>query len=73
MSDKKSKDQTVVSRRKFLLGVGTGAAAVGAAVVAGRPASHGTEPQVHADIEPVKGKGYQVSSHVQNYYRTLKV
>ncbi len=58
------------SRRKFLatLGVG-GAAAVAVALTqqGGRP-----EPASDKTAAP-QGKGYQLTEHVRNYYRTAKV
>jgi len=58
------------SRRNFLIAVGAGSAAA-AAAVAGRvvseakPASAGSEKR--------RGKGYEESAHVRNYYRTTQV
>jgi hypothetical protein len=58
-----------LSRRNFLLAVGAGGAATAAAIVAKNV------PQA----QPVSGqgkratRGYQVSEHVNNYYRTTKV
>jgi shikimate 5-dehydrogenase len=63
MTEKKAK----LSRRNFLLTVGAGGAATAAAIVAkdAPPAQSG------------KGKratrGYHVTEHVNNYYRTTKV
>ena len=59
-----------LSRRKFLLAVGAGGAATAAAIAAKnvpqpQPASSG-----HGKRET---RGYQVSEHVNNYYRTTKV
>jgi hypothetical protein len=58
-----------LSRRNFLLAVGAGGAATAAAIVAKNV------PQA----QPASGqgkratRGYQVSEHVNNYYRTTKV
>ena len=64
MTDKKAK----LSRRNFLLTVGAGGAATAAAIVA----SKGT-PTVQSGKDKRATRGYQVSEHVNNYYRTTKV
>ena len=58
------------SRRNFLLAVGAGGAATAAAIVAKnvpqpKPASSGQGRRAT--------RGYQVSEHVNNYYRTTKI
>jgi alkylation response protein AidB-like acyl-CoA dehydrogenase len=58
------------SRRKFLAALGAGGAAAAAAVI--------TQPSGEPDPQSAKtvasrGKGYQLTAHVQNYYRTAKV
>jgi hypothetical protein len=59
-----------LSRRNFLLAVGAGGAASAAAIVANN------KPQ---EKQPVKGsgkratRGYEISEHINNYYRTTKV
>ncbi|MBI4193751.1 MAG: twin-arginine translocation signal domain-containing protein [Betaproteobacteria bacterium] len=60
--------QSKLSRRNFLLAVGAGGAAATAAVVAkGRP----TPPKKN---EAVSGsKGYHLTEHIRNYYRTAKI
>lgn len=65
MSENKSR----LSRRNFLLTVGSGGAAAAAAVVAGRP---GAKPVATAKSGAV-AQGYQVTEHINNYYRTAKV
>ena len=57
------------SRRKFLATLGAGGAAA-ATVAITRP---GTQPERAADAVAPQGKGYQVTEHVRNYYRTAKV
>lgn len=63
------KPQARVSRRRFLLAATAGTAATAAALVGTKEASHtpsetgGTQPQ----------KGYQLTDHVRNYYRTAKI
>jgi len=66
VTEKKAK----LSRRNFLLTVGaSGAAATAAAIVAKTPEG--------ASLEKSKDKratrGYEVSEHINNYYRTTKV
>ena len=59
------------SRSKFLTALGVGGAAAAAAVMtqrAGRP-----EPVASAKTAAPQGKGYQLTEHVRNYYRTAKV
>jgi hypothetical protein len=59
-----------LSRRNFLLAVGAGGAASAAAIVAKNKSG---------DAQPATGsgkratRGYQVSEHINNYYRTTKV
>jgi hypothetical protein len=57
-----------LSRRNFLLAVSAGTAA-GAAAIVTKKESADTSPQ---DLVETK-KGYQVTDHVRNYYRTAKV
>jgi hypothetical protein len=58
-----------LSRRHFLLSVGAGTAATAAAIVA-RKETDGTSSQ---DKSPETKKGYQLTEHVRNYYRTAKI
>ena len=58
-----------LSRRKFLLAATAGTAATGTGVALlnrkdARPAQHG---------ESESSKGYQLTEHVRNYYRTAKI
>ena len=57
------------SRRKFLATLGVGGAA--AATVA--LTRQGAEPAVGSTAAVPQGKGYQLTEHVRNYYRTAKV
>lgn len=57
-----------LSRRQFLLGVGAGGAATAAAIVGGRTAGEKIAAQDRRQT-----RGYQVTAHVTNYYRTAKV
>ena len=60
--------QSRLSRRHFLLAVGTGGVAT-AAVVAGN-----SKPAEPGKTETVSGsKGYQLTAHVRKYYDTTKV
>ena len=58
-----------LSRRHFLLSVGAGTAASAAAIVATKPTSDATP----SEKSPESKKGYQLTEHVRNYYRTAKV
>ncbi len=61
--------ESKLSRRKFLLALGTGSAAATAALVAGQPQDAHPERQA----KNVDSKGYRLTEHVKNYYRTAKV
>jgi len=65
------KDQkATLQRRHFLLTVGAGAAATAAAVatkVVPAPQS------AASDADKRRGKGYEETAHVRNYYRTTQV
>jgi hypothetical protein len=65
-----SKPGAPTSRRQFLISIGAGGAATAAAVVA----AVAPEPvvQVTDDSKPAP-KGYQVSEHINKYYRTTRV
>lgn len=66
MSDNQSKP----GRRHFLLGAGAASVAGAAALVATKP----QESIVKTSKASVPaGKGYQLSEHVRNYYRTTTV
>jgi hypothetical protein len=66
MTEKKAK----LSRRNFLLTVGVSSAAAGAAaVVAKGPATQTADNSKDKRAT----RGYQVSEHINNYYRTTKV
>ena len=66
MTEKKAK----LSRRNFLLTVGvSGAAATAAAIVANKP--DGATAETSKDKRATRG--YQVSEHINNYYRTTKI
>ncbi len=61
--------KTKLSRRNFLFAMGATGTAAAAAIVAKSGA-----PESGTAAEAPNGKrGYQVSEHVRNYYRTTKV
>jgi len=65
-----SKPNVPNSRRKFLVSIGVGGAATAAAVVA----AVAPEPEVPATNGTKTAKsGYQVSEHINKYYRTTRV
>jgi len=63
------KEQTKLSRRTFLFAATAGTAVTAAAVVAKKQGVSESEKQK----EGSSGKGYQLTEHVQNYYRTAKI
>jgi hypothetical protein len=62
--------QSKLSRRNFLLAAGAGSAAAAAAVAA--KALPQAQPAAPVD-DKRKTRGYHVSAHINNYYRTAKV
>jgi hypothetical protein len=57
-----------LSRRNFLLAAGAGGVATAAAIVAKNP------PSVQSPDKSKRAtRGYRVTEHVNNYYRTTKV
>ena len=61
--------QTRLSRRTFLLVATAGTAATAAAIVGTKKVAPGDK---RADSTESK-KGYQLTEHVSNYYRTAKI
>jgi hypothetical protein len=61
--------QSRISRRSFLLAATAGTAATAAAIV-GQKAPDASSKKDNG-IE--SGKGYQLTEHVRNYYRTAKI
>ena len=59
-----------LSRRNFLLAVGAGGAASAAALVAHNKSGE-TQPATGSGKRATRG--YKVSEHINNYYRTTKV
>lgn len=64
-----SQKKAVLSRRNFLLTVGAGGAATAAAIVGKNTAV----PAASDGKDKRATRGYQVSEHINNYYRTTKV
>ena len=61
--------QSKLSRRNFLLAAGAGSAAAAAALVTQKSSEVQTQDQGKvADM-----KGYRLTQHIRNYYRTAKV
>lgn len=58
------------SRRKFLTTLGVGGAAAAAVALT---QSGGQPEQTSGKTNTSQGKGYQLTAHVRNYYRTAKV
>ena len=58
-----------LSRRNFLLAASAGAAASAAAIVANKD----TAGPSSGDKSIESKKGYQLTEHVRNYYRTAKI
>ena len=56
------------SRRNFLIGLGAGGASATVALV-----SKEHKPDTGGSVEGENKKGYRLTEHVQNYYRTAKV
>ena len=58
------------SRRKFLATLGVGGTAAAAMAITRQAAG---PDQLATKTPAPQGKGYQVTEHVRNYYRTTKV
>lgn len=58
-----------VSRRSFILAIGAGTAAGAAAIVSKKDKDASSKSVSGTE----SGKGYQLTEHVQNYYRTAKI
>jgi hypothetical protein len=69
-----SKPNVPNSRRKFLMSIGAGGAATAVAVVAAvAPEPPEPEAPPAADGAKAAKSGYQVSEHINKYYRTTRV
>ena len=64
-----SKSKEHQSRRKFLLAMGAGGAVATTALVVKNNGN--TENKTAADDS--QGKGYRLTEHIRNYYRTTQV
>ena len=64
--------QAKLNRRNFLIAVGAGSAATVAAV-AGRVGSQPSPAAAARGTGKRRGKGYEETAHVRNYYRTTQV
>jgi hypothetical protein len=62
------KSASKLSRRNFLLTVGTGGAVAAAAV-----AAKGSRPQGKKAEAVAGSRGYHVTEHIRKYYNTAKV
>ena len=58
-----------LSRRNFLLAVSAGTAASAAAIVSNKQ----SDGKPSRDSAVQSKKGYQLTEHVRNYYRTAKI
>jgi hypothetical protein len=63
------KPQSKLARRDFLLAVGVGGVSTTLALVARENLEEPAEP---AKTAP-HGRGYRVTEHIRNYYRTAKI
>ncbi len=61
--------QPLVSRRTFLFAATAGTAVTAAAIVGKKEAS----PTSSKEKNSASQKGYQLTDHVRNYYRTAKI
>lgn len=61
--------KTDTSRRKFMVTLGLGGAAAAAAVVAGK----GSDGRKAGGAGASEGKGYRLTRHIREYYRTARV
>ncbi len=63
-------DKTSANRRKFMVALGLGGAAAATAALTGK--GEKTEKGVTAG-EKGESKGYQLTEHVRDYYRSCRV
>lgn len=62
--------KTNLERRKVLRTIGVGGAGVAAAVAGGKAALDAVE---QADSQGKRARGYRLTEHINNYYRTTRV
>lgn len=61
------------SRRKFITTLGLGGAAAAAAVIVNKSAEPDQLIAANQEKTGDKREGYQLTSHIRNYYRTTQV
>lgn len=61
---------TNLKRRGFLVSVGLGSAGAAAGVIGGKALM---DKAIATGSKPDSEKGYRLSEHVQNYYRTTRI
>jgi hypothetical protein len=61
---------TNLKRRGFLVSVGLGSAGAAAGVIGGKALMG---KAIDTEGKPASEKGYRLSEHVQNYYRTTRI
>lgn len=69
----KANPSTGTSRRKFITTLGLGGAAAAAAVVLNKGAEPDQKLASKQEKTGDKREGYQLTSHIRNYYRTTQV
>lgn len=62
--------KTNLKRRKFLRTIGAGGAGVAATVVGGKAALDAAQ---QTESQDRGAKGYRLTEHISNYYRTTRV
>ena len=67
-----SKEQSRPSRRGFFMGAGAVTAVAAVATVSQTLGSPEAQPQLKQPT-PERGGGYNVSEHIQRYYRSARV
>jgi len=65
-------ERTNIKRRNFLLGLGLGGVGAATAWLAGKPVAT-PESEAGTAAAPQAGTGYQLSQHVQTYYRKARI
>lgn len=68
--DKKDSSSIQMKRRRFLATLGLGGAAAAAAVGAKLVTAAADDSETK---KPEASKGYRLTAHVQNYYRTTRI
>ena len=68
-----SNPENKTNRRNFLLGATLGTAGAVAAVVTATVAPVAEVVEAAAAVEPKKSKGYHVTAHIEQYYKTARM